>query len=111
MTDETSVQDPAAPVTTAPPTSEEASQLLSGLGVLETVKVRLTVEVGRTEITIQDLLKLNEGSVVELDRLAGDPLDIQINGTTIAKGEVVVVGERFGIRFGDIVDPKDRMQI
>lgn len=109
MTEDTSLQEPAVPATTPQP--DEASKLLSGLGVLETVKVRLTVEVGRTEITIQDLLKLNEGSVVELDRLAGDPLDIQINGTTIAKGEVVVVGERFGIRFGDIVDPKDRMQL
>lgn len=109
MSEDTAVQDTSVPATT--PAPEQASQLLNGLGVLETVKVKLTVEVGRTEITIQDLLKLNEGSVVELDRMAGDPLDIQINGTTIAKGEVVVVGERFGIRFGDIVDPKDRMQI
>ncbi|CUH68483.1 Flagellar motor switch protein FliN [Thalassovita gelatinovora] len=111
MSEETTLQEPSVPATTPQPEVSEASQLLSGLGVLETVKVRLTVEVGRTEITIQDLLKLNEGSVVELDRMAGDPLDIQINGTTIAKGEVVVIGERFGIRFGDIVDPKDRMHI
>ena len=80
------------------------------LGMLARVKVRMTVEVGRTEITIQDLLNLNEGAVVELDRMAGDPLDILVNGTTIARGEVVVVGERFGIRFGDIVDPKQRME-
>lgn len=103
MSDETLMQDPAKMEVTEPTT------LLSGLGVLETVKVRLTVEVGRTEITIHDLLKLNEGSIVELDRMAGDPLDIQINGTTIAKGEVVVIGDRFGIRFGDIIDPKDRI--
>ena len=67
-------------------------------------------EVGRTEITIADLLRLNEGSVVELDRLAGEPLDILVNGTMIAKGEVVMVGERFGIRFSDIVDPEKRVE-
>ena len=80
------------------------------LRVLENIEVKLTVEVGSTEIKIRDLLRLNEGSVVELDRLAGDPLDILANGTTIAKGEVVMVGERFGIRFGEIVDPEKRME-
>jgi flagellar motor switch protein FliN/FliY len=66
--------------------------------------------VGRTEITIRDLLRLNEGSVVELDRLAGDPLDILVNNTKIARGEVVMIGERFGIRFGEIVEPEKRME-
>ena len=80
------------------------------LKVLENIDVMLTVEVGRTEITIRDLLSLNEGSVVELDRLAGDPLDIMVNNTKIAKGEVVMVGERFGVRFGEIVDPEKRME-
>ena len=78
--------------------------------VLENIDVNLTVEVGRTEITIRELLRLNEGSVVELDRLAGDPLDIMVNNTKIAKGEVVMVGERFGVRFGEIVDPEKRME-
>ena len=78
--------------------------------VLENIDVELTVEVGRTEITIRDLLRLNEGSVVELDRLAGDPLDILVNNTKIAKGEVVMIGERFGIRFGEIVEPEKRME-
>ena len=80
------------------------------LKVLENIDVMLTIEVGRTEITIRDLLRLNEGSVVELDRLAGDPLDIMVNNTKIAKGEVVMVGERFGVRFGEIVDPEKRME-
>ena len=80
------------------------------LKVLENIDVNLTVEVGRTEITIRDLLRLNEGSVVELDRLAGDPLDIMVNNTKIAKGEVVMLGERFGVRFGEIVDPEKRME-
>jgi len=88
----------------------ENEESTENLKVLENIDVMLTVEVGRTEITIRDLLRLNEGSVVELDRLAGDPLDIMVNNTKIAKGEVVMVGERFGIRFGEIVDPEKRME-
>ena len=88
----------------------EDQESTENLKVLENIDVLLTVEVGRTEITIRDLLRLNEGSVVELDRLAGDPLDIMVNNTKIAKGEVVMVGERFGIRFGEIVDPEKRME-
>lgn len=79
------------------------------LRALENIEVEMSVEVGRTEISISELLRLNEGSVVELDRLAGEPLDILVNGTLIAKGEVVMVGERFGIRFSDIVDPENRV--
>ena len=78
--------------------------------LLENIGVKLTVEVGRAELTIRDLLRLNEGSVIELDRLAGDPLDVLVNGTLIAKGEVVMVGERFGIRFGQIIDPEKRAE-
>ena len=80
------------------------------LRVLENIEVQMTVEVGNTEIRIRDLLRWNEGSVVELDRLAGDPLDILVNGTMIAKGEVVMVGERFGVRFTEIVDPEKRVE-
>jgi flagellar motor switch protein FliN len=78
--------------------------------VLENIEVNMSIEVGRTDISIRDLLRLSEGSVVELDRLAGEPLDILVNGTMIAKGEVVMVGERFGIRFSEIVDPEKRME-
>ncbi|MDC3068080.1 flagellar motor switch protein FliN [Paracoccaceae bacterium] len=88
------------------PTSASADNLR----VLENIDVRLTVEVGSAELKIRELLRLNEGSVIELDRLAGDPLDILINGTMIAKGEVVMVGERFGIRFVEIVDPQKRIE-
>ena len=80
------------------------------LRALENIEVEMSIEVGRTEITIADLLRLNEGSVVELDRLAGEPRDSLVNGTMIAKGEVVMVGERFGIRFSDIVDPEKRVE-
>ena len=88
----------------------ETPEGTENLKVLENIDVNLTVEVGRTEITIRDLLRLNEGSVVELDRLAGDPLDIMVNTTKIAQGAVVMVGERFGVRFGEIVDPEKRME-
>ena len=80
------------------------------LKILESIEVELSIEVGRTEMTIKDLLLLNEGSVVELDRLAGEPLDILVNGAIIAKGEVVMVGERYGVRFTDIVDPEERAE-
>ena len=86
------------------------SPAANNLRVLENIDVKLTVEVGNTEIKIRDLLRLNEGSVVELDRLAGEPLDILANGTMIAKGEVVMVGERFGIRLTEVVDPEERVQ-
>jgi len=78
------------------------------LRLLENIDVSLTVEVGRTSLTIRELLRLSEGSVVELNRLAGDPLDVLVNGTPIAKGEVVMVGDRFGIRFGQIITPEER---
>ena len=72
---------------------------LENLRVLENIDVKLTVEVGGAEIKLRELLRINEGSVIELERLAGDPLDILANGTIIAKGEVVMIGERLGIRF------------
>ncbi len=83
---------------------------IENMRLLENIDVVLTVEVGNAEIKIRDLLRLNEGSVIELDRLAGDPLDILANGTMIAKGEVVMVGERFGVRFSEIVAPEKRME-
>ena len=83
---------------------------LENLQVLENIDVKLTVEVGGAEIKLRELLRINEGSVIELERLAGDPLDILANGTIIAKGEVVMIGERFGIRFTEVVDPKERVQ-
>ena len=100
------------PQTGTPAAAPDQNRIgVDNLRVLETIEVSMAVEVGRTEITIRDLLRLNEGSVVELDRLAGDPLDILVDGTMIAKGEVVMVGERFGIRFTEIVDPEKRVEI
>ena len=90
--------------------AEQGSAAVSNLRVLENIEVKLTVEVGNTEIKIKDVLRVNEGSVVELERLAGEPLDILANGTKIAKGEVVMVGEKFGIRFTEVADPEEMVQ-
>jgi flagellar motor switch protein FliN len=74
------------------------------------VSVTLSMEVGRTRIPIRNLLQLNQGSVVELDREAGEPLDVYVNGTLIAHGEVVVVNEKFGIRLTDVISPAERIR-
>ncbi len=74
------------------------------------VPVTMSMEIGRTRINIRNLLQLNQGSVVELDRLAGEPMDVLVNGTLVAQGEVVVVNEKFGIRLTDIVSPADRVK-
>lgn len=74
------------------------------------IPVQLTVELGRTRIAIKNILQLAQGSVIELDGLAGEPLDVMVNGCLIAQGEVVVVGERFGIRLTDIITPSERIR-
>jgi flagellar motor switch protein FliN/FliY len=74
------------------------------------VPVQLTAELGRTRITIKSLLQLSQGSIVELDGLAGEPMDVLINGYLIAQGEVVVVNDKFGIRLTDVITPSERIQ-
>jgi len=74
------------------------------------IPVQMTVELGRTKIAIRNLLQLAQGSVVELDGLAGEPMDVLVNGCLIAQGEVVVVNDKFGIRLTDIVTPSERMR-
>jgi flagellar motor switch protein FliN/FliY len=74
------------------------------------IPVQLTVELGRTRIPIKNILQLAQGSVVELDALAGEPMDVLVNGFLIAQGEVVVVNDKFGIRLTDIVTPSERMR-
>jgi flagellar motor switch protein FliN/FliY len=80
------------------------------LEVILDVPVTLSMEVGRTRIPIRNLLQLNQGSVVELDRAAGEPLDVFVNGTLVAHGEVVVVNEKFGIRLTDVISPAERIR-
>ena len=80
------------------------------LDVILDIPVTISMEIGSTRINIRNLLQLNQGSVVELDRMAGEPLDVVVNGTLIAHGEVVVVNEKFGIRLTDIISPSERVK-
>ena len=86
------------------------SGMLNELDMILDIPVKLTVELGRTKITIKNLLQLAHGSVVELDAMAGEPMDVLVNGTLIAQGEVVVVNDKFGIRLTDIITPSERMR-
>lgn len=81
-----------------------------GFDMILDIPVKLTVELGRTKISIRNLLQLAHGSVVELDGLAGEPMDVLVNGTLIAQGEVVVVNDKFGIRLTDIITPQERIR-
>jgi flagellar motor switch protein FliN/FliY len=113
--------DGAGPLATAP-RIEDASRLfpqLSGgagptgrqdIDMILDIPVQLTVELGRTRIPIKHILQLAQGSVVELDALAGEPMDVLVNGCLIAQGEVVVVNDKFGIRLTDIVTPSERVR-
>lgn len=80
------------------------------LDVILDVPVTLSMEIGRTQINIRNLLQLNQGSVVELDRFAGEPLDVLVNGTLIAHGEVVVINDKFGIRLTDVISLSERVK-
>lgn len=79
------------------------------LDLILDVPVTIAMEIGRTQISIRNLLKLSQGSVIELDRMAGEPMDVMVNGTLIAHGEVVVVNEKFGIRLTDVISASERI--
>lgn len=81
-----------------------------GFDMIMDIPVTLNVELGRTRITIRNLLQLAHGSIVELEGMAGEPMDVLINGTLIAQGEVVVVNEKFGIRLTDVITPRERIR-
>jgi len=87
-----------------------SSENSPNMDVILDIPVTLSMEVGSTNINIRNLLQLNQGSVIELDRLAGEPLDVLVNGTLIAHGEVVVVNEKFGIRLTDVISPTERIK-
>ncbi|MEN4923100.1 flagellar motor switch protein FliN [Achromobacter spanius] len=128
MAEQTAAAAPAAPAPAAPapaqaaaPAAQPASQSVfkplagtapgqgTDIDLIMDVPVQLTVELGRTRLTIKNLLQLGQGSVVELDGLAGEPMDIFVNGYLIAQGEVVVVEEKYGIRLTDIITPSERI--
>jgi len=89
---------------------QDTSGSLQDIDLILDIPVKLPVELGRTKMTIKELLRLSQGSVVALDGLAGEPLDIMINGYLIAQGEVVVVADKFGVRITDIITPSERMR-
>lgn len=80
------------------------------IDIILDIPVTISMEIGRTMINIRNLLQLNQGSVIELDRLAGEPMDVMVNGTLVAHGEVVVVNEKFGIRLTDVISPSERVK-
>jgi flagellar motor switch protein FliN len=95
---------------------EESKQSPKGTGDVKNLEflldlpLQLSVEVGRTEILIKELLEMQEGSVVELNKLAGEPLDVYVNSRLVARGEAVLVNEKFGIRLTDVVSPAERIE-
>ena len=94
-------------------TADAAAATSSGdinLDVVLDIPVTLSMEVGRSKLSIRNLLQLNQGSVVELNRTTGEPLDVFVNGTLVAHGEVVVVNEKFGIRLTDVISPAERIR-
>jgi flagellar motor switch protein FliN/FliY len=107
------LQTPAEQVTPAPFTNfapTGGTTAGNDINMILDIPVQLTVELGRTRIPIKNILQLAQGSVVELEAMAGEPMDVLVNGYLIAQGEVVVVNEKFGIRLTDIVTPSERMR-
>ncbi|MBL1292463.1 MAG: flagellar motor switch protein FliN [Thiotrichales bacterium] len=90
--------------------SSENFQGEVNLDMVLDIPVTMAMELGRTHISIRNLLQLNQGSVVELDRMAGEPMDVRVNGTLIARGEVVVVNDKFGIRLTDVISAAERIK-
>ena len=88
---------------------QDASNTINS-DVLENIPVTLSIEVGRAVIKIRDLMRLTQGSVVELDRIAGEPLDLMVNNTAVAQGEIVLVNDRYGIRLTRVVPASERMK-
>lgn len=99
--------EPSRAFTGAPPSSEIP---ISDINRVLDIPVQLSVELGRTRVPIKHILQLGQGSVVELDALAGEPMDVLVNGYLIAQGEVVVVNDKFGIRLTDVVTPSERLR-
>jgi len=108
-TDADAAAVPQASPAIFPPLQPQTTTAASDIDVVMDIPVQLSVELGRTRLTIKNILQLGQGSVVELDGMAGEPMDICVNGYLIAQGEVVVVDEKYGIRVTDIVTPADRL--
>ncbi len=111
--DDKQTADQAEPEKASFDSLESSGQPAEGdvnLDLIVDIPVTLSMEVGRTAISIRNLLQLNQGSVVELERVSGEPLDVFVNGTLVAHGEVVVVNEKFGMRLTDVISPSERIK-
>lgn len=98
-----------SPAEFAPLVADSVGSSATNLDLLMGVTMRVTVELGRTKMTIEEILELGPGAVIELDKLAGEPVDVLINDRLIAKGEVVVIDDRFGVRITDVIPPAQRV--
>lgn len=109
---DTKTKKPEEPEQLDSPKTEEGNSEISKIDseVLQNIPVTVSVEVGRTSLKIRDLMRLAQGSVVELDRLAGEPLDLMVNNTPVAQGEVVLVNERYGIKLTSVIPTVDRVK-
>jgi flagellar motor switch protein FliN/FliY len=117
MAEQAAVEAAAPPASVQPvpmehfaPQAARGMEAPANLEAILDIPVTLSVQIGSTRISIRNLLQLNQGSVVELDRLAGEPLDVLVNGTLVAHGEVVVVNEKYGIRLTDVVSAQERVR-
>ncbi len=110
MEEQAVAEEEVSKVETQPLGHEQVQQGDVNLDVILDIPVTISMEIGRTRISIRNLLQLNQGSVIELDRLAGEPMDVLVNGTLVAHGEVVVVNEKFGIRLTDVISPAERIK-
>ncbi|MDA8414017.1 MAG: flagellar motor switch protein FliN [Desulfobacteraceae bacterium] len=96
--------------TTGLENTNDADQEMQKLKFILDIPLQLTVELGRTNLLVKEVLQLNQGSVVELSKLAGEPLDVFINSKLVARGEAVVVNEKFGVRLVDVISPNERVE-
>ena len=108
MSDELQVQEEEALQPEQAEQAEQAEQV--DLSLLMEIPLQVTVELGRAKMTVENLLRLTQGSVVELNRVTGEPLDIYVNDRLVARGEAVVVKEKFGVRIIDVISPENRVE-
>ncbi len=104
------LKDVSAPAAAAAAVSAEDAQHDRNLNLIMDIPLKVTVELGRTRMVVSELLNLGQGSVIELSKLAGEPMEVLVNGKLVARGEAVVVNEKFGVRLTDIISPTERVE-
>ncbi len=110
MNDQAELSDPAVAAIGNDPVESRSGRVDPNLDMVMDIPITLSLELGHTRMSVRELLQLTQGSVVKLDRPGGDPLDILVNGCLVARGEVVVINDRFGVRITDIASPEERIR-